>query len=87
MGSIINLISKTYSYVRGGNTKVVNTILIGMYRTGTYTSIEMRMFRTSLNTDRIGHTGQFQAISTNTKKKKKKKAFFFFFSFVIFEFL
>ena len=61
--------------------KVVDTVLVpaGMYRIGTYTSIKTPTFRTSLNTDRIGHTGQFQAISTNTKKKKKKKAFFFFF--------
>ena len=49
-----------------------------MYRTSTYTSIEMLMFHTSLNTGRIG---QFQAILAGTKKKK---ALFFF---VIFEFL
>ena len=76
MGSIINLISKTYSYVRGGNTKVVNTILIGMYRTGTYTSIETLMFRIGLNTDRIDHIGQFWAIPANT-------FFFIYFLFLV----
>ena len=83
MGSIINLISETYSYVRGGNTKVVNTILIGMYRTGTYTSIEMRMFRTSLNTDRIGHTGQFQAILAGIGRTSRYRKRFFFFFFLV----
>ena len=61
--------------MRGGSTNVINTILTGMYRNGTYTSIEMLMFRIGLNIDRIGHIGQFWAIPTGTKKK----VFFFVF--------
>ena len=54
------------------NTVSVPIVLAGMYRIGTYTSIETPTFR----------TGQFGAIPPGTEKR-----FFFFFSFVIFEFL
>ena len=47
-----------------------------MYRTDMYTSIETPTFRTGLNTDRTGHTGQFRAILAGTN-------FFFFFVFLL----
>ena len=44
------------------------------YRTGMYTSIEISMFRTGLNTGHTSHTGQIQAIPAGIEK-----SFFFFF--------
>ena len=60
-----------------------------MYRTDMYTGIETPTFRTGLNTDRTGHTGQFRVIPVGTRhtNQYRKKFFFFILSFVIFEFL
>ena len=68
------------------STNVVNTVPIpivpaGMYHIDTYTGIKIPIFRTGLNTGRIGHTGQFQAILASNERTgwyQKKKAFFFF---------
>ena len=54
------IVSLGYMSIYG---KVVDTVPVGIYRTGTYTSIEMPMFYTSLN------IGQY----------RKKLFFFFFF--------
>ena len=58
-----------------------------MYRTGMYTGIEISTFRTSLNTSRTGHIGQFQAIPAGIEKSYFILFLFIFISFVIFEFL
>ena len=50
------------------DTVSVRAILAGMYRTGTYTGIEMPTFSTGLNTGHTGYvltTGQFRAIPTS----------------------
>ena len=47
------IVSLGYMSIYG---KVVDTVPVGMYRTGTYTSIKMSTFRIGLN---IGHTNQF----------------------------
>ena len=60
--------NKNRGFVR---IKVVDTVLIpaGMYRIVMYTDIEMSTFRTGLNTDRTGHTDQFQAIPAGRYSK------------------
>ena len=61
-----------------------------MYCIDMYTDIETSTFHTDLNTNRIGHTDQFQAIPAGigrTNRYKKKVFIFYFLSFVIFEFL
>ena len=61
-----------------GIIKVVDTISVGIYRTGTNINIEMSTFRSGLN------TGQFQAIPASTRRNSwyRKKFFFFFWIFV-----
>ena len=71
--------------------KVVDTVPVlavpaSMYHTDTYTSIEMPMFCTSLNTKHTGHVLGVQA-NFGCTSQYKKKSFFFFFSFEILEFL
>ena len=78
---VFNLLQK------GKKSKVVDTVPASMYRTSTYTSIEMLTFRTSLNTKHTSHVLGVQADFGCTSQDKKKSFFFFFFSFVIFEFL
>ena len=50
-----------------------------MYRTGTYTGIETITFRTGLNTGRIGHTNQFQALLAGTGRTNLYRIKLFFF--------
>ena len=73
-----------------GDSKVDDTVPVpvSMYRTSTYTGIEMPTICTDLNTGRTDHTGQFQALPSGTGRTDQyRKKPFFFFSFVIFEFL
>ena len=66
--------------------KVVRAILASMYRTGTYTGIEIPTFSTGLNT---GHIGYVLTIPANFKQYRQvpgvpvstEKSFYFYFFF------
>ena len=73
---IINALELTLQNVKEVNTVPI-PVPVGMYRTDMYTGIETPTFRTGLNTDHTGHTGQFRAILAGTKKS------FFFFEFLL----
>ena len=56
-----------------------------MYRTGTYTGIEMPTFHTSLNTNHVlADFGQYRPVLSVPADIEKKLFLFIYFSFVIF---